>query len=148
VVRDPRFSNPVVSTEQPVESPNSTKTERTDSTVTEVPSALQSDESIVATFEETISSTLKVEDGALNNSILEVESGGSSPIDGDLRSSGSDVNSLRGPMDSEVVGSNNGTKSEKANSDTEYDVRKICGMDKPDIKLETPGASSSSNTTS
>ncbi len=56
------------------------------------------------------------------------------------------MNSLRGSIDSEVVGSNNSTRSEKANSDTEYDVRKICGMDEPDIKLETPDASSSSNT--
>ncbi len=73
---------------------------------------------------------------------------GSSPIDGDLRSSGSDVNSLRGSIDSEVVGPNNGAISEKANSDTEYDVRKVCGLDEPDIKLETPDASSSSSTAS
>ncbi len=135
--------SPVVSTEQPVEFPNSTKTERTDGTVTEVPSALpQSDEPIVATFGETISSTPKVEDGALNNSIPEVEScvrtadfassssgitdglEGSSPIDGDLGSSCSDVNSLRGSIDGEVFCSNNGIRSEKANSDTEYDVER------------------------
>ena len=58
-----------------MELPDPTKTERTDGTVTEVPSALpQSDEPIVANSRETISSTPKVEDGALNNSIPEVES--------------------------------------------------------------------------
>jgi hypothetical protein len=159
--------SPVVSTEQPVEFPNSTKTDCTDGTITEVPSALpQSDEPVVATFEETISSTPKVKDGALNDSIPEVESNvrdaefapssfgmtdgleGSSPIDDDLGSSGSEVNSLRGSIDIEVVGPNNGARSEKANSDSEYDVRKVCGIDEPDIKLETPEASGSSNTTS
>ena len=73
---------------------------------------------------------------------------GSSPIDGDLGSSGSAVNSLRGSIDGEVVGSNNGDRSEKSNSDSEYDVRKVCGRDEPDIKLEGPDSSSSSGTTS
>ncbi len=49
--------SPVVSTELPVEVHNSTETERTDGTVTEVPSVLpQGDEPIVATFGGFISS--------------------------------------------------------------------------------------------
>ena len=157
----------VVSTEQPVEFPNSTKAECIDGVVTEVPSALpQSDEPVVAASEETISSIPKVEGGAQDDSTPEVESGlrdaefapsssgitdgleGSSPIDGDLRSSGSEVNSLRGSIDSEVVGSNNGVRSEKADSDSDNDVRKVCGMNEPDIKLETSDPSSSSNNSS
>ena len=58
------------------------------------------------------------------------------------------MNSLRGSIDGEVVDPNNSTKSEKANSDTEYDVRKVCGMHEPDIKLESPETCSSSNTAS
>ncbi len=74
--------------------------------------------------------------------------GESSPIDGDLGPSGSEVNSLRGAIDGEVVGSNHSARSEKSNSDNDWDVRKVCGMNDPDIKLETPDASSSSATTS
>jgi hypothetical protein len=150
----------VVPTEPPMEFPNSTKTERTNGTITEVPLVLpQSDEPIVAALEGSVSSTLKVEDGVLNNSIPEIESGvraaefgsppsgstdglgESSPIDGDFGPSGSDVNSLRGSIDGEVVGSNNSARSEKSNSDNDWDVRKVCGMNDPDIKLETPDAS-------
>jgi hypothetical protein len=159
--------SPVVSTELPIEFSNSTKTERTDGTVTEVLSVLpQSDEPVVAALGESISSTLKVEDGVLNNSIPEVESGvramelepppsgstddlsESSLVDGDLGLSGSDVNSLRGSINGEVVGSNNSARSERSNSDSDWDVRKVCGMNDPDIKLEIPDASSSSATTS
>ncbi len=58
----------VVSTELPIEFSNSTKTERTNDTTTEVPSVLpQSDEAMVAALERSVSSTLKVEDGVLNN---------------------------------------------------------------------------------
>jgi hypothetical protein len=164
---DLSLPSPVVSTELPVEFPNSTKTERTDGTITEVPSVLpQSVEPIVAALEISVSSILKVENGVLNNSIAEIESGvctaefesppssstdglgESSPIDGDLGPSCSDVKSLRGSIDGEVVGSNNSARSEKSNSDSEWDVRKVCGMNDPDIKLETPDASSSSATTS
>ena len=65
--------SPVVPTELPVEVPNSTETERTDGTVTEVlPVLPQSDEPNVATFGEITSSTPKVEDGSFNNSIPEI----------------------------------------------------------------------------
>ncbi len=111
---------------------------------------------IASVSEDNVSSTPNVENGVQNNSITEIESGvevaqfvssssgstdgllGSSPILGELGSSGSDENSLRGSMQSLVVGSNNRTKSSKGNSDDEYCVRRKCGMDEPDIKLESP----------
>ena len=91
---------------------------------------------MVAALERSVSSTLKVEDGVLNNSIPEIESGvhateletplsgstdgleESSPIDGDLGPSGSEVNSLRGSIDGEVVGSNHSARSESITQTT------------------------------
>ncbi len=106
--------------------------------------------------EDNVSSTPNVENGVQNNSITEIEYGveaaefassssgstdelfGSSPILGKLGFSGSDENSLRGSMESLVVASNNSAKSENSNSDDDYCIRKKCGMDEPDIKLESP----------
>ena len=136
--------SPVVPTELSIEFSNSTKTEHNNEAITEVPSVLpQSDEAMVAALERNVSSTLKVEDGVLNNSIPEIESGvhtaeletpssgstdglgESSPIDGDLGPSGSEVNSLRGSIDGEVVESNHTARSERHNSDNDWDVRYV-----------------------
>ena len=155
------LSSPVVPTEQPVELSSSTETKNTDGTSTEVPPVLpQSVEPFDSVVESSISSTPEVENGALNSSTIAVEPGvhaeesGSPPsgptdgmgesstFDGDLKLSGSETNSLRDFLEE----SRSQESSSEGNSD--YDVRKVCGMDEPDIKLESQDAGSSSATTS
>ena len=163
--------SPVVPAEQPVELSNSTETNVTDGASTEVPSVLpQSVEPFGNFVGESTSSTPEVENGALNSSTTGVEPGvhteesesppsgttdgmgESSVFDGDLRLSGSEANSLHGSIDGDAVDSNHAAESKSQNSssegDSEYDVRKVCGVNEPDIKLESPDTESSSATTS
>ena len=163
--------SPVILTVQPVELSSSTETRRIDGTSTEVPSVLPESVEPFGNFVgESTSSTPEVENGALNSSTTGVEPGvhteesesppsgttdgmgESSVFDGDLRLSGSEANSLHGSIDGGAVDSNHGAESRSQNSssegDSEYDVRKVCGVYEPDIKLESPDTESSSATTS
>ena len=160
--------SPVVPTEQPVELSNSTE-KITDETNTEVPSVLpQSVQPFGNVLQGSALLTPEVENGVLNSSTSKVEPGvradetesppsgttdgmgESSIFDGGLRPSGSETNSLRGSIDEEAVhsSSSSGSKSQKSSSDrdSDYDVRKICGMNEPDIKLVSPDAGNSSAT--
>ena len=159
--------SPVVPTEQPVELSNSTE-KITDETNTEVPSVLpQCDEPPGEVMERNVVSTPNVEDGALNSSTNSVEQiacveesnsssgttdgmGESSVFDGALRPSGSETNSLRCSSENEVAEISNSAEVGERNpcddDDWNYDVRKVCGMNEPDIKLDGSGSSSSAQT--
>ena len=136
---------------------------------TEVPSVLPESVEPFGNFVgESTSSTPEVENGALNSSTTGVEPGvhteesesppsgttdgmgESSVFDGDLRLSGSEANSLHGSIDGGAVDSNHGAEnsSSEGHGYSEDDVRKVCGMNEPDIKLESPDTESSSATTS
>ena len=154
----------VVPAELPVELPNSSSTENTDGTSAEVLSVLpQSAEPPGEVMERNVASTPNVEDGALNSSTSSVEPiacaeesnsppsgttdgmGESSVFDGTLRPSGSETNSLRCSSENEVAEVSN--SAEVGNDDDwSYDVCTVCGMDQPDIKLESSGNSSSAQT--
>ena len=154
----------VVPAELPVELSNSSGTKNTDGTSAEVLSVLpQSAEPPGEVMERNVASTPNVEDGALNSSTSSVEPiacaeesnsppsgttdgmGESSVFDGTLRPSGSETNSLRCSSENEVAEVSN--SAEVGNDDDwSYDVRTVCGMDQPDIKLESSGNSSSAQT--
>ena len=143
---------------------NSSGTENTDGTSAEVLSVLhQSAEPPGEVMESNVASTPNVEDGALNSSTISVEPiacaeesnsppsgttdgmGESSVFDGTIRPSGSETNSLRCSSENEVAEVSN--SAEVGNDDDwSYDVSKVCGMDQPDIKLESSGNSSSAQT--